>query len=265
MLIVGELINSSRKAVAAAIEAKDAAYLKELAVRQVEAGAGVVDINCGTNIGTEAETMAWLVDTVQQVVTVPLCIDSPSPEALDAGLSRCRERAMVNSITAEKERWNDVLPLLTKYRAKTIALCMDDAGMPKTVEDRLRVAGRLVPDLVAAGVHEGDVYLDPLIKPLSVDTAHGPEALAGTRALREKFPGVHLISGLSNISFGLPRRRLINRAFAIMSLAAGMDAFILDPTDRPLVSLLFAANSLAGRNEFCLEYIAAERAGKLVD
>ncbi|OAT86675.1 methyltetrahydrofolate cobalamin methyltransferase [Desulfotomaculum copahuensis] len=263
MLIVGELINSSRKAIAAAIETKDKLYLQELAKNQADAGANVIDVNCGTNFGTEAAMMTWLVDTVQEVVDVPLCIDSPSPEVLEAGLSRCKGRALVNSISAEKQRWAEVLPLLTKYKAAVIALCMDDSGMPKSVADRLRVAEKLVPELVAAGVPEEDIYLDPLIKPLAVDVAHGPEALESTRCLREKYPRVHVISGLSNISYGLPQRRLINRAFAVMCMAMGMDAFILDPLDRQLMSLLIAANALAGRDEFCLEYIAAERSGKL--
>ncbi|HUW65311.1 MAG TPA: methyltetrahydrofolate cobalamin methyltransferase [Spirochaetia bacterium] len=264
MLIVGELINSSRQAIAAAIEGRDRAYLQDLARRQVEAGANVIDVNCGTKFGTEAAVMTWLVDALQEVVDVPLCIDSPSPQVLEAGLSPCRDKALVNSISAERERMQEVLPLLTKYKASVVALCMDDGGMPKSVPDRLRIAEKLVPELVAAGVPEEDIYLDPLIKPLAVDNSHGSEALESIRALREKYPRVHLICGLSNISFGLPRRPLLNRAFALMCFALGMDAFILDPLDRHLMSLLTAAGALAGRDEFCLEYIAAERSGKLL-
>lgn len=264
MLIVGELINSSRKPIAQAIAARDKAYLQEIAVKQVEAGAHVIDVNCGTSIGEEAAVMEWLVDIVQEVVDVPLCIDSPSPRALEAGLARHKGKAMVNSITAEKQRWEEVLPLVQKYKASVIALCMDDSGMPESVEDRLRVAEKLVPNLVAAGVPEEDIYLDPLIKPLSVSSFYGREAIESTRALREKYPRVHLICGLSNISYGLPERRLLNRAFMVMCLTAGMDAFILDPLDKPLMSLLAAAKALCGQDEYCLEYITAARSGKLV-
>lgn len=264
MLIVGELINSSRKPIAQAIAARDKAYLQEIAVKQVEAGAHVIDVNCGTSIGEEAAVMEWLVDIVQEVVDVPLCIDSPSPRALEAGLARHKGKAMVNSITAEKQRWEEVLPLVQKYKASVIALCMDDSGMPESVEDRLRVAEKLVPNLVAAGVPEEDIYLDPLIKPLSVSSFYGREAIESTRALREKYPRVHLICGLSNISYGLPERRLLNRAFMVMCLTAGMDAFILDPLDKPLMSLLVAAKALCGQDEYCLEYITAARSGKLV-
>ncbi|MGB9662285.1 MAG: methyltetrahydrofolate cobalamin methyltransferase [Moorellaceae bacterium] len=263
MLIVGELINSSRKPIAEAIAARDKAYIQELAVKQVEAGAHVIDVNCGTSIGEEAAVMAWLVDIVQEVVEVPLCIDSPSPQALEAGLARHKGKALVNSITAEKQRWEEVLPLVREYKASVIALCMDEQGMPETVEDRLRVADKLVSGLVAAGIPEEDIYLDPLIKPLSVNPSCGREALESTRALREKYPGVHLIGGLSNISYGLPERRLLNRAFMVMCLTVGMDAFILDPLDKSLMSLLAAAKALAGWDEYCLEYIQAARAGRL--
>jgi 5-methyltetrahydrofolate--homocysteine methyltransferase len=265
VLIVGELINSSRKTIATAIEAKDKAYLQDLARRQADAGANVIDVNCGTSFATEAVLMAWLVDVVQDAVDLPLCIDSPNPRVLEAGLTRHRGKALVNSISAGKERWKETLPLLIGYKASVVALCMDDGGMPRSVADRLRMAEKLVPGLTAAGLPEEDIYLDPLIKPLGVDGSHGPEALESTRALREKYPRVHLISGLSNISYGLPRRRLLNRAFALMGYTLGMDAFILDPLDRPLMSLLTAANALAGRDEFCLDYIAAERAGKLLE
>ncbi|SMB99915.1 5-methyltetrahydrofolate--homocysteine methyltransferase [Thermanaeromonas toyohensis ToBE] len=264
MLIVGELINSSRKPIAQAIAARDKAYLQDLAVKQVEAGANIIDVNCGTSLGEEASIMAWLVDIIQEVVDVPLCIDTPSPEALEAGLSRHKGKAMINSITAEKERWEKVLPLVTKYKASVIGLCMDDTGMPETVEDRLRVAERIVSGLISAGVPLEDIYLDPLIKPLGVNSSYGKEALESTRALKEKFPKVHLICGLSNVSYGLPERRLLNRAFAIMCLTMGMDAFILDPLDRSLMSLLTAAKALAGLDEYCLEYITAARSGKLV-
>ncbi|MDN5344072.1 MAG: 5-methyltetrahydrofolate--homocysteine methyltransferase [Clostridia bacterium] len=263
MLVVGELINSSRKAVAQAIANRNKAYIQDLARKQAAAGAAIIDVNCGTSIGEEEKVMAWLVDTVQEVVDVPLCIDSPSAEALATGLAAHKGQAMINSITAEKERWAEVLPLVKEYKAKVIALCMDDGGMPESVADRLRVADKLVSGLVAAGVPADDIYLDPLIKPLGVNSQYGVEALESVAALKEKYPEVHSICGLSNVSYGLPERRLLNRAFMVMCLTRGMDAFILDPLDIQLMGLLRAATALAGQDEFCLEYIAAARAGKI--
>lgn len=263
MLIVGELINSSRKAVAQAIAERNTEYIQDLARKQVEAGADIIDVNCGTSIGEEEEVMTWLVTKVQEIVDVPLCIDSPSAAALAAGLAVHKGQAMINSITAEKDRWQEVLPLVQKYKAKIIALCMDDGGMPETVEDRLRVADKLVLGLLEAGIPEDDIYLDPLIKPLGVNSRYGVEALDAVAALKEKYPKVHTICGLSNVSYGLPERRLLNRAFMVMCLTKGMDAFILDPLDAPLMGLLKAAVALAGQDEYCLEYIAAARAGRI--
>ncbi|KLU58653.1 5-methyltetrahydrofolate:corrinoid/iron-sulfur protein co-methyltransferase [Peptococcaceae bacterium CEB3] len=262
MIIVGELINSTRKAVAQAIEQKDKPYLQDLAKRQAESGAAFIDINTAAS-GNEIENMKWVVELVQEVTDTPLCIDSPSAAALQTGLQLCRQKSLVNSITAEKERWEQVLPLVTEFKTGVIALCMEDGGMPESTEDRLRVAEKLVTGLTAAGVAETDIYLDPLIKPLGVNHKFGVEVLETTRLLRERYPEVHIISGLSNVSFGLPERRLINRAFMTMSVAMGMDAFILDPLDQVMMSFLAASRALAGQDEYCMDYIAGVRAGKV--
>lgn len=264
MLIVGELINSSRKPIAQAIEARDEAYLKDLAVKQAEAGANIIDVNCAVALTREPEVMEWLVGIIQEVVNVPLCIDTPNVAAMEVGLSRHKGKAMINSITGETKRWKEMLPLIVKYKPWVVALCMDDAGMPNSAEDRLRVAEKLVSGLVEAGVPEEDIYLDPLIKPVGVSATAGIEVLEATRALRKKYPKVHVICGLTNISHGLPVRKVLNRAFAVMCVEAGMDAFIVDPLDRHLMSLLVAARALAGQDQNCLQYIKAARAGKLV-
>ncbi|MBS3977698.1 MAG: methyltetrahydrofolate cobalamin methyltransferase [Syntrophomonadaceae bacterium] len=262
MLVVGELINSTRKAIAQALEQRDQAYLQDLARRQVEAGALIIDVNAAIG-GNEADRMKWLVEIVQEAVGVPLCIDSPSAAAIEAGLAVCREKAMLNSITAEDYRWNELLPVVQKYKPRVIALCMGDGPMPETTLDRLREAEKLVPGLVAAGIPIEDIYLDPLIKPLGVNTKHAMEALESTRALRLEYPGVHIICGLSNVSFGLPERRLLNRAFMVMAISSGMDALIMDPLDHPTMSFLAAARALVGQDEYCLEYIAGVRSGRV--
>lgn len=262
MIIVGELINSTRKAIAQAIEQKDAAYLQDLARRQAEAGADFIDVNTASS-GDEIGNMIWLVDLIQEVVDVPLCIDSPNPLALEAGLARCRKKPMVNSISAETERWEHVLPLIQKYEAKVVALCMDNSGMPETIEDRLRVARTLVNGLTGAGVAPEDIYLDPLVKPLGVNHEAGMEIIRSTQALKQNYSKSHVISGLSNVSFGLPERRLLNRVFMVMSMAVGMDSFILDPLDQTLMSLASAAKALGGQDEYCLDYISGVRAGRI--
>ncbi|MCW3489996.1 methyltetrahydrofolate cobalamin methyltransferase [Dethiobacter alkaliphilus] len=262
MIVIGELINSSRKSIAKAIETRDTAFIQDLARKQEEAGAHYIDVNAAVS-ENEIEAIKWLVEIIQEVVNVPLCVDSPSAEALDAGLSLCKNTPLINSITAEKERWDEVLPLVKKYKAKIVALCMDEAGMPNSVEDRVRVADILVSKFEAEGIPQEDIFLDPIVKPLGVNDKAGMEALESSLAIRNKFPQIHIVPGLSNISFGLPERRLLNRVFMVTGAAFGMDAFILDPLDKSSMSLLAGTKAVLGKDEFCMEFITKVRAGKV--
>jgi len=262
LLIVGELINTSRKLIKEAVLNRDAGYIRDIASRQVQAGASYVDVNCGTMVHDEVEIMEWLVNTVKEAVDAPLCIDSPSPEALQAGLELAGgKQPMVNSISAEKERYESILPLVLKYKAKVVALCMDDSGMPDTAGQRIAIVKKLVKDLTAAGVPEDDIYLDPLVKPVSVSDGAGMEVLDTLRFIREEYPVVHAICGLSNISFGLPCRKVLNQVFMIQTMTAGMDSYILDPLDRAMMGFLYASQALLGRDPFCGEYLGAYRTG----
>ncbi|MDQ7093317.1 methyltetrahydrofolate cobalamin methyltransferase [Desulfosporosinus sp. PR] len=262
MLIVGELINTSRKAVKPAVEQRDAAFIRDLAQKQVEAGAHYVDVNCGTMVHDEVETMEWLVNTIQEVVTAPLCIDTPRMEAMEAGLAACKNgQPMVNSITAEKERYALVLPLILKYKAKVVALCMDDTGVPATAEQRITIVKKLVGDLTAAGVPEDDIYLDPLVTPISTGDHCGNDVLDTVRFIRQTYPKVHGACGLSNISYGLPNRKVLNQAFMIQTMAAGMDAYILDPLDKVMMGFVYASQALLGQDSFCMQYLNAYRNG----
>jgi len=264
VLIVGELINSSREAVRRAIEGRDSAAIQRLALSQAAAGADYIDINCGTRIEDEEETMQWLVQCIQEVCDAPLCIDSPAPGALAAGLEAAQRRdkpLMINSITAEQMRYAAVLPLVRKYKAKVIALLMDDRGMPETAADRIRIADRLIGDLIADGIAPGDIYIDPLGKPISTGSSFGREVLEAVRYISERYPEVHKICGLSNISFGLPNRKILNRIFMIQAMAAGMDAYILDPTDRAMMGLFYGSRALLGYDPYCAGYLKAHRSG----
>jgi len=263
MLIVGELINSSRKAIKAAIDAYDAETIKNVAKAQAEAGADYIDINCGTFVQDEEKRSRWLIETVQEVVELPLCLDSPDPKVLEAGLLAAgdKHQPMINSITWEKERFQAVLPLVLQYKAKIIALCMGDGGIPQTASERVEIATQLVEALTAAGVPEDDIYLDPLVQPISSADEAGLQTLDTIRGIKGLFPKVHCICGLSNISFGLPNRKLLNRIFLVQAMSRGMDAYILDPTDIDLMGTLYASNALLGRDKFCTKYLKAHRKG----
>jgi len=263
MLIVGERLNSTAKSVAAAIAARDVEFVRRQAQAQVEAGADYLDLNAAAGVEREVEDLVWLVNTVQECVQVPLCIDSPNPQALAAGLEACRQPAMVNSTTAERERAATVIPLAARYHAKLVALTMDDAGMPSTGRDRLALAQRLVAMAGEAGIPVGDVYIDPLVRPVASEPGQGQALLEGMALIRAALPEVHMTCGLSNISYGLPARKLLNRTFLAMAIANGLDAAILDPTDRMLMATMYAAEALLGRDEYCMNYLTAHRAGRL--
>ncbi|MFZ7104223.1 MAG: methyltetrahydrofolate cobalamin methyltransferase [Peptococcaceae bacterium] len=267
MLIIGELINSSRTVIKEAVQKKDCALIQEIAHKQVEAGADYIDANCGTQVHNEPEVMTWLVKTILDKVSAPVCIDSPNPQALQAGLASINNscQPMINSISAETKRFSEVIPLVVEYQAKVIALCMDDKGMPKTTADRLRVADKLVNDLVAAGVKEDDIYLDPLVQPISVDSQAAVMVLETLSKLKEQYPRVHKTCGLSNVSFGLPARKIINQAFMLQTMTMGMDSYILDPLDKKMMGFIYASQALLGKDDFCMQYITAHRKGLYKD
>jgi len=264
MIIIGEKINSTLKSVRPAIENYDAETIKDLAKRQYEAGSAYIDVNAGMFHQDEPERIEWLINTVQEVVSAPFAIDSPNPKALLRGLKTNRNgKPLINSITDEKERFNAVMPLISEYDTGVIALCMDDTGMPETVSDRLKVAERLIKKLTGEGVALSDIYIDPMIRPIGTGSHYGVVALDTIRKVREEFPEVHISSGLSNISFGIPARKLMNQTFMIAAMAAGMDAAIMDPLDKKLMSFMCATEALLGRDDFCMNYLTKFREGEL--
>lgn len=264
MIIIGEKINSTLKSVKPAIENYDATFIQELAKRQYDAGASYIDVNAGMFYNDEPERLEWLVKTVQESIDAPLSIDSPNPKALEKALKANKNgKPIINSITDEKERFNSVLPLVVDYKAGIIALCMDDTGMPETAEDRVKVSESLISKLTKEGVSIEDIYIDPMIRPIGTGSHYGVVALETMHKVKSEFPGVHIACGLSNISFGIPARKLMNQAFLIAALAAGMDGAILDPLDNKLMSFVYAGEALLGIDDFCMNYITRFREGLL--
>ncbi len=262
MFIIGELINCTRKRIRAAVEARDAAYIKEIASNQAQAGASMLDVNGGI-AGQESECLTWLVNVVQEVVDLPLCLDSSDATALKAALPLCKKRPMINSISDEPARFGAVLPLLKEYKAKVIALCMSEAGPPAGVDDRVATASRLVDRLTAEGLAFGDIYVDTCVMPVSTSPEQGRSVAEAIARVMERYPGVHTSVGLSNVSFGLPLRKLLNQNFLVLLMTRGLDAAIADPCDRQLMANIAAARALLGQDEYCASYLRAYRQGKL--
>ncbi|MCL2421580.1 MAG: methyltetrahydrofolate cobalamin methyltransferase [Defluviitaleaceae bacterium] len=265
MIIVGEKLNSTLKAIRPAMESRDEAKIIDLAKRQTEAGASYIDLNAAMFGDAEVEIMEWLVNTVQGAMDTPLTFDSPNPEAIKRGLKVNKNpKPMINSITAEKERFEGMSPILSEYEASVIALCMDDSGMPETADDRFRIAESLINDLTKLGMKLEDIYIDPMVRPVGTGSHYGIVALDTIRSVKQKFPEVHIMCGLSNISFGLPARKLINQVFLVSCLNAGMDGAILDPLDKKLMSFLYAGEAVLGLDDFCVNYLEKFREDELV-
>jgi len=261
MIIIGELINASRKAVKAAIEAQDAAAIQQVAKDQAEAGADYIDVNAGIFVGKEPEYLKWLVETVQQVTDKPCAIDSPDPLAIEAALAAHRGTPMINSISLEKERYDKLMPIIAGTQMKVIALCMSDAGMPQTVDDRMKIADTLINGLLKNNVKMENIFVDPLVQPVSVDKTFGVGFINAIERIVTTFKGIHTACGLSNISYGLPARKFMNQTFMTMAIAKGLDGALINPLDRRMMATIIAAEALAGRDNFCMNYLKAFRAG----
>jgi len=263
MLIVGERINSSRKRIRKAIEERDAEFIRKEAAKQVEAGATHIDVNAGTSVSGEVDDLKWLVETVQSAVDAPLCIDSPSVQAQAEALKLHKGQPLVNSITAEKERAEGILPLVKEHNALVVALTMGEGAMPTSKQERMDAAAEIVEMLNAHDVPLTSVYWDPAVSAVATDQRAALDVAETIRELMAAYEGSHTICGLSNISFGLPQRNLLNRTYLTILMAYGLDGVIMDPTEKHMMSTLLSAEVLLGKDDFCMNYIMAEREGRL--
>jgi len=279
-ITIGERINATRKNIRDALTARNADIIRAEAAAQAEAGATLIDLNGGTRIEEERVNIEWLLGIVVPAVKRPLCIDSASSAAIEFAAEKIIELRgaappengaapdgapwlLLNSISAEKERYDGMLPVALKYNASVVALAMDDAGMPSDSRKRIETARALVGRLTSDGLPAQRIFIDPLVMPVGVNPSLGLQLVETVKVLRDEFPDVHITCGLSNVSHGLPARSLLNGAFLVMLVAAGLDSAILDPTDRRLMSMLRAALALAGRDVWCADFISAFRKKQL--
>lgn len=263
MLIIGERINSSRKSIAEALSRRDRSFIQSEARAQAEAGAHYIDVNAGAFVGEEAEYLKRTMDAVQEVCDLPLCIDSPDAGVIREVLPLAKVTPIVNSITLEPARLEGMLPLIAQFKTKVIGLCQSEDSIADSAEAKIELAARLAEEVRGAGIPPDDLYIDPLVYPLGTNTTSAMATLDAIAAIMNKFPGVHTVCGLTNVSHGLPCRRLVNRTFLVSAVIRGLDAAIMDPTDKQLYSALTAALAVAGKDEFCMDYIRAFRAGRL--
>ncbi len=260
MIVIGEKINATRKKIAAALESRDADHIVQIAAEQAAAGADYLDVNGGDpREGREVENMKWLMDLVQAHTETPLAVDSADPAAVEVGLSMARRKPILNSISLEQHRLDPLLPLVARHECMVVALLMSDDGTPCQVNDRVDRAGKLIDRLTAAGKQVSEIIVDPCFLPISADPDSGRMVIEAIAAIRSAWPDVHIGGGLSNISYGLPQRRVVNLAALAQCIWAGMDAALVDPCTEGVMGAIYAAEAIAGRDEFCMTYVTKMR------
>ena len=256
MFIIGERINGMFRAVAQAISERDAAAIADLARRQVEAGANALDINTGPTEGDPVDVMRWLVETVEDAVDVPVCVDSPKGPVLESGLKAARRPAIINSTTGAKDRLDAQMPLAVEYGASLIGLTIDERGIPRNAEARAEIALTIIARAMEAGLPTDRLYLDPIVLPVSAAQDQCAAALNAIGLFRQLVdPPPNFVVGLSNVSQGAKDRSLVNRTYLVMAMAMGVNAAILDPFDRELMAAQRTAGLLLNQEIYAEDYL----------
>lgn len=258
MITIAEKINATIPSVKKIIEEHDEEGLLELARTQSEAGADYLDVNVGTGSGTqqdEMDDMAWAVTTIQQEVDTPLCIDSADPKVLEAGLKVRQDRpGLINSTKASERYLYGVVPLAREYDKPLVGLAMGQEGIPATVEKRVEACLKIVDACNAIGFKDGTLFFDPLVLPVATDVSQGKVTLDTISEIKKQIPEAKTVMAVSNVSFGLPKRKIFNTAFLHMAIMAGLDAAILSVLDRELIGAAKTAEAVLGRDRHCRKY-----------
>jgi 5-methyltetrahydrofolate--homocysteine methyltransferase len=247
--------------VAQAITERNAVFIKDLAQKQAEAGSTWLDVNAGTHPEKEPDDLVWLIENIQSVVDIPLSLDSANPKALGIAIKAVDKTPLINSISGEPERLEKILPLVAEHGCEVIALAMDEKKIPETFDKRMEVIDKVLEATRAAGVQDDKIYVDPLAMTIATMNQSAVIACDTIRAAHEKYPEVHFTMGLSNISFGLPSRKQVNRGLLILAMGAGLDCAILDPLDNELQAAIVTTELLLGKDRHCLNYLKASRKG----
>ncbi|MGZ4887420.1 MAG: dihydropteroate synthase [Candidatus Aminicenantales bacterium] len=256
MIIVGERLNSSRKVVLEALQNNDADYLCGQALAQEQAKAAYIDLNAAAMMEKEIDTLCWAIPLLQRAVKVPLALDTPNPDAMEAALKTHQGRALLNSLPGDSASLEALVPLIRRFRPRVIALCLDKDGPPENADIAVSRARKMADILQSAGLHPDDIFIDPLVRPIGVDHSSGMVFLESVARIKNALPGIKTIAGVSNVSFGLPQRRLINRTLLVLAVAKGLDAAICDPLDGDVQASLAAAEALLGQDPSLKKYLS---------
>ena len=255
MIIIGEKLNGSIPSVAKAIAEKDADLIRERARMQAEAGATFLDVCASVEEAVEVETLKWMIDLVQEVTDTPICVDSPSARSCVAAIPFCKRPGLINSVSLEGDKIDTIFPVIADTDWECVALLCDNDGIPDSVERRMKIFFGIMEKAKQYGIAPGRLHIDPLVVTLGTDQTALTVFADCCRRIKYEYPEIHITSGLSNISFGLPVRKNINQAFMVLAMNAGMDSAIVDPTNKNMIGMIYATNALLERDEYCLQYI----------
>jgi 5-methyltetrahydrofolate--homocysteine methyltransferase len=261
MIIIGEKINGSIPSMAKAIAEKNEDHIRSLAEKQAAAGAAFIDVCASVDPVRELETLQWLIDLVQGVTDTPIAIDSPNAKTCADAIKFCKKPGLINSVSMEGNKIEQVFPLIADTKWECVALLCDDTEISKTIEKRLQVFERIMAKAKEYKIDPKRLHIDPLVQMLCTSEDGIASITGAMRTIKEQYPTIHITGGASNISFNLPARKYINQGFIILSMAAGMDSAIIDPLNKDMMGLIYAAEALLGQDDFCMEYIGAFRAG----
>ena len=267
MIIIGEKINGAIPGVKTAIERRDERAIIDLAIRQTEAGAHYLDVCAGTAPEVEYEALRWMIDVVQDAVETPLCIDSPDVGTIVKVLKYVKREGIVNSVSDEGEECDVLFPLLKGTGWQVIAQTMDEDGIPESSGERFAITERIIDKAAKYDIMPDRVHVDPLVAAISADNQSVLKFIESTAAIKDAYPAVKITAAISNISFGMPLRKVLNQHFYALAVYAGLDSAVLDPCDSGLMTSILAVEALLGRDRHCRGFTnyyrktIAERAG----
>jgi 5-methyltetrahydrofolate--homocysteine methyltransferase len=261
MIIIGEKINGSLPLVARAVEERDEAVIRKLALRQAEAGAHYLDVAAGASLDKERETLEWLINIVQDTVPVPLCIDSPDPHVLLDMLPLVKKPGILNSVSEERGKCELLFPKIADTEWKIICLTCDSRGISSDAKIRFDIAATIIDKAARYGISRDRLFIDPLITALCANENSLSDFTAAVLMIKQKYPDIIITGGLSNISYGMPCRTLLNQQFLSMVMAAGLDSAIMDPVSVSIFSAVYATEALLGKDRNCRNFLNAYRKG----
>ena len=252
MIIIGEKINGSIPSMAKAIAARDEEWIKDIARKQAEAGADFIDCCASVDEG-ELETLEWMIGLIQSVCDTPISVDSPNARACVEAMKFCKKPGLINSVSGEGDKIDVVFPVIADTKWQVMALLCDDTGIPKSAEDRIRVLNHIMAKADEYGIAHNRIHIDPLVEMLCTSEDGISVPIQVMNYIKTNYPDVHISGAISNISFNLPYRKIVNLAFAVLSINAGMDSAVLDPLNRDLRGAIYATEALKGDDYFCME------------